>query len=271
MAVKRWAEYLTFIVTAPLLPFEVYELTHKVSPLKVIALIINIAVVVYLLSPSGCSACAAAREADEAERERDSGWPAIDRGTRPPRPRADEGRRESSRSATGTPTTAGWCGWPGYQLVDPDSGRYLGRDAPSSPSAGCGSPAWPAPAPPRRGARSRGRWRRGGAGPAARPGQPARRQRDRRGSAGGGEQVGWVPREIAAELAPELDAGKAVVGGRAARAARLAARPPNRPDDAAGRRRPRSSFRVRRLRLRTVPRYSQPGPADRAHRPADGG
>jgi hypothetical protein len=26
--------------------------------------------------------------------------------------------------------------------------------------------------------------------------------------AGGGEQVGWVPRELAAELAPELDADK---------------------------------------------------------------
>jgi HIRAN domain len=26
--------------------------------------------------------------------------------------------------------------------------------------------------------------------------------------AGGGEQVGWVPRELAAELAPELDAGR---------------------------------------------------------------
>ena len=44
--------------------------------------------------------------------------------------------------------------------------------------------------------------------------------------AGGGEQagrgaaqVGWVPRELAAELAPELDAGQAVVGARVARAA----------------------------------------------------
>jgi len=26
--------------------------------------------------------------------------------------------------------------------------------------------------------------------------------------AGGGEQLGWVPRELAAELAPELDAGR---------------------------------------------------------------
>ena len=44
----------------------------------------------------------------------------------------------------------------------------------------------------------------------------------------GGAQVGFVPRELAAELAPELDAGAPVVGGRAARAARLAARPAQR-------------------------------------------
>ena len=41
----------------------------------------------------------------------------------------------------------------------------------------------------------------------------------------GGAQVSFVPRELAAELAAELDAGPPVVGGGAARAARLAARP----------------------------------------------
>ena len=29
-----------------------------------------------------------------------------------------------------------------------------------------------------------------------------------RGPAGGGDQVGWVPRELAAELAADLDAGR---------------------------------------------------------------
>jgi uncharacterized membrane protein (DUF2068 family) len=78
---KRWAEYLTFIVTASLLPFEVYELTVKVSPFKVIALIINIAIVVYLLFAKRLFGLRGGAEADEAEREQDSGWPAIDRGT----------------------------------------------------------------------------------------------------------------------------------------------------------------------------------------------
>src|SRR4051812_15889690 len=46
---KRWAEYLTLIVTASLLPLEIYELSERFSVLKVITMIINIAVVVYLL------------------------------------------------------------------------------------------------------------------------------------------------------------------------------------------------------------------------------
>src|SRR3954471_11577408 len=44
---KRWAESLTFIVTASLLPVEVYELSHHVSPFKVVAFVLNVAVVAY--------------------------------------------------------------------------------------------------------------------------------------------------------------------------------------------------------------------------------
>ncbi len=46
---KRWAEYLTVVVTASLLPLEVLELTRHATVLKILAFIINIAVVVYLL------------------------------------------------------------------------------------------------------------------------------------------------------------------------------------------------------------------------------
>src|SRR3989442_5598735 len=43
---QRWAEYLTFLVTASLLPFEVYEIVNRTTPFKVIAFLINVAVVV---------------------------------------------------------------------------------------------------------------------------------------------------------------------------------------------------------------------------------
>jgi len=46
---KRWAEYLTIISTASLLPLEVYELAKHASIGKGLALVINLAVVVYLI------------------------------------------------------------------------------------------------------------------------------------------------------------------------------------------------------------------------------
>jgi uncharacterized membrane protein (DUF2068 family) len=46
---KRWAEYLTIISTASLLPLEVYELVRHAGIGKVVALVINLAVVVYLI------------------------------------------------------------------------------------------------------------------------------------------------------------------------------------------------------------------------------
>ena len=46
---KRWAEYLTIVVTASLLPFEIMEVVHKVSAPRIATLAINLAVVVYLI------------------------------------------------------------------------------------------------------------------------------------------------------------------------------------------------------------------------------
>jgi uncharacterized membrane protein (DUF2068 family) len=46
---KRWAEYLTIISTASLLPLEVYEILKRASAPKIVVLIANIAIVVYLV------------------------------------------------------------------------------------------------------------------------------------------------------------------------------------------------------------------------------
>ncbi len=46
---KRWAEYLTIITTSSFLPWEVYEIIHHATVAKSVALVINIAVVVYLV------------------------------------------------------------------------------------------------------------------------------------------------------------------------------------------------------------------------------
>jgi uncharacterized membrane protein (DUF2068 family) len=78
---KRWAEYLTFVATALLIPFEVIEIVHNVSVLKVITLIINIAVAVYLLMAKRLCGLRGGGRAEEAERARDSGWEALERST----------------------------------------------------------------------------------------------------------------------------------------------------------------------------------------------
>ena len=67
--------------TAAFLPLEVYELTRTLSPLKLLTLIINLAVVLYLLLAKGLFGIRGGAAADEAAREHDSGWPAIDRAT----------------------------------------------------------------------------------------------------------------------------------------------------------------------------------------------
>jgi uncharacterized membrane protein (DUF2068 family) len=45
---KRWAEYLTVFATTSLIPFEVWEIFHHLTWLKIGALAVNIAIVIYL-------------------------------------------------------------------------------------------------------------------------------------------------------------------------------------------------------------------------------
>jgi uncharacterized membrane protein (DUF2068 family) len=46
---RRWAEYLTVVATAGLLPFETVEIAHRITVVRVGALIVNVAIVVWLL------------------------------------------------------------------------------------------------------------------------------------------------------------------------------------------------------------------------------
>ena len=47
--VKLWAEWFTIIITSSLVPLEVYELYRDSSATKILVLVINVAVVIYLL------------------------------------------------------------------------------------------------------------------------------------------------------------------------------------------------------------------------------
>ena len=78
---KRWAEYLTFVATTVLLPLEIYELTSRVSVLKVIGFIINVAVVIYLLYAKRLFGLRGGGAVDERLRARDMSWETIEAAT----------------------------------------------------------------------------------------------------------------------------------------------------------------------------------------------
>jgi uncharacterized membrane protein (DUF2068 family) len=46
---KRWGEYVAVVGTTIFIPLEVYELTDRISWLKIVVLVVNVAAVVYLL------------------------------------------------------------------------------------------------------------------------------------------------------------------------------------------------------------------------------
>jgi HIRAN domain-containing protein len=97
----------------------------------------------------------------------------------------------------------------GYQPVDPGSGRYLAREAPELAERGLRVVGV---------AGAAGHHAAALASDAAEPGRRLELRRDLANphdenaiavhGEGGGEQLGWVPREVAAELAPQLDAGR---------------------------------------------------------------
>jgi uncharacterized membrane protein (DUF2068 family) len=76
---QRWAEYLTFLVTASLLPLEVYEIVNHPTPFKIFALLVNVAVVVYLLFAKRLFGLRGGAAAEAAEAARDLGWAALER------------------------------------------------------------------------------------------------------------------------------------------------------------------------------------------------
>jgi uncharacterized membrane protein (DUF2068 family) len=76
---RRWAEYLTFVAAIVFLPYEVYELTRSVSPFKTVALLLNLAIAIYLLLAKRLFGIRGGAAAEERDRARDVGWEALER------------------------------------------------------------------------------------------------------------------------------------------------------------------------------------------------
>jgi uncharacterized membrane protein (DUF2068 family) len=78
---RRWAEYLTLVATAVLIPIELYELSLSVTVFKVITLVINVAIAVYLLLAKRLFGLRGGHEAQLERHRQFSGWGAIERAT----------------------------------------------------------------------------------------------------------------------------------------------------------------------------------------------
>ncbi len=68
---KRWAEYLTALATAGFLPFEVHELITRVTVFRISALVINVAILVYLVWAKHLFGIAGGKAEDLKETELD--------------------------------------------------------------------------------------------------------------------------------------------------------------------------------------------------------
>jgi uncharacterized membrane protein (DUF2068 family) len=78
---RRWAEYLTFVATTLFVPYEIYELSEKLTAFRIGAFVINLAILLYLLWAKRLFGLRGGEAADAEARERDSGWEAFEQLT----------------------------------------------------------------------------------------------------------------------------------------------------------------------------------------------
>jgi uncharacterized membrane protein (DUF2068 family) len=87
---KRWGEYFSAVATAIFLPYEIYELTEKLTVLRIGTFVINLAAVLYLLFSKRLFGLRGGRAAYEARRHEQSLLEVEDAGQNP---RIDPDRR----------------------------------------------------------------------------------------------------------------------------------------------------------------------------------
>ncbi len=76
---RRWAEYLTFVATIVFIPFEIWELIKQPSWFKIVALVVNVAIAVYLLLAKRLFGLRGGGRAEQQERRRDLTWHVFER------------------------------------------------------------------------------------------------------------------------------------------------------------------------------------------------
>ena len=71
---KRWGEYFAAVATSVFIPYEIYDLTAKVTVLRVLAFLVNVALVVYLVLAKRLFGARGGKKAYEAMLRSESTW-----------------------------------------------------------------------------------------------------------------------------------------------------------------------------------------------------
>jgi uncharacterized membrane protein (DUF2068 family) len=76
---RRWAEYLTFVATVILIPFEIYELTSSLSTLKIVTFVINVVIAAYLLWSKRLFGLNGGQQAEEQRLRSAVSWESLEK------------------------------------------------------------------------------------------------------------------------------------------------------------------------------------------------
>jgi uncharacterized membrane protein (DUF2068 family) len=125
--VKRWGEYFAMIVTSLGLPYEIYDLTNKVTVLRVVAFLINLGLVLYLVLTKRLFGVRGGKKAYEAMLRSESILDAEIAALAAERQGESEQQAEPGRHAKPAPP---------------------GAPGPATEPVPAGEPPWSAPAPP---------------------------------------------------------------------------------------------------------------------------
>jgi hypothetical protein len=136
---KRWGEYFAMIATSVGIPYEIYDLTAKVTVLRLAAFVINVALVVYLVVTKRLFGVRGGKKAYEARLRSASILQAeIDALAAAPAPPAGPGQPDTAAApgGPGQPGEAGAAAGPGEAkaAAGPGEARAAGRA--EQPTAG---------------------------------------------------------------------------------------------------------------------------------------
>jgi uncharacterized membrane protein (DUF2068 family) len=134
---KRWGEYFAMVATSIGIPYEVYELTAKVTVLRLVAFAINLALVIYLVVSKRLLGVRGGKKAYEARRRSASILQSAidDAAAEPARPGVQAGQPAAARPSANAGQPAG-VGQP------PGAGQPPKPDRPTGPGQppGAGQP-----------------------------------------------------------------------------------------------------------------------------------